>query len=185
MKKIFLLIVLVITFPSCEKDDICDANTPTTPRLIIDFYDSENPAVLKNVTNLKVIGTGMEEGVILNDAATTEGQQYLSNASTIAIPLDIALDNSELRFILNFGNTTSPALIKTDTLDFNYTRRDQYVSRACGFKTLFTLNSNANTLLPIVIDNNLVLEQGSWIDAIEILQSNINDENEVHVKIYF
>ena len=52
MKKIYLLFLIAITFSSCEKDDICDANTPTTPRLIIDFYDATNPTALKNVINL-------------------------------------------------------------------------------------------------------------------------------------
>jgi hypothetical protein len=54
MKKIILLLfVIVYSFSSCEKDDICDANTVTTARLVISFYDVTNSAILKNVTNLK------------------------------------------------------------------------------------------------------------------------------------
>ena len=36
MKKILLLLAF-IALSSCEKDDICDATTITTPRLIIEF----------------------------------------------------------------------------------------------------------------------------------------------------
>mgnify|MGYP006353373257 FL=1 len=44
-KTILLLLAVAFTFSSCEKDDICDANTPTTPRLVIGFYDFLNPAI--------------------------------------------------------------------------------------------------------------------------------------------
>ena len=41
MKKIFALsLIVLLSLSGCEKDDICDANTPTTPRLVIDFYNT-------------------------------------------------------------------------------------------------------------------------------------------------
>ncbi|MDD5151653.1 MAG: hypothetical protein PHC28_14440, partial [Flavobacterium sp.] len=65
MKKIIiLLLIATFSFSSCEKDDICDANTSTTPRLVIDFYDITTPSLLKKVTNLKVIGDGAPEGIV-------------------------------------------------------------------------------------------------------------------------
>ena len=89
MKKIVSLILLVFfTFSSCEKDDICDANTSTTPRLVIQFYDFSNPTVLKNVTDLKVIGEGMTEGIVFN-----------GNGNTVSIPLKTN-ENSTTRIIL-------------------------------------------------------------------------------------
>lgn len=184
MKKIYLLLLVVFALSGCEKDDICDANTPTTPRLVIEFYDVANPAVLKNVTNLKVIGPDNEEGVILNETATIEELKYISNANRIAIPLNPLTLTSELNLILNFGNSNE-ALVLTDNLKFNYTTRDEFVSRACGFKTLYTLNPTSNTLFPIILNDNANVDQGNWIKDIEILQSNIDTENEVHVKIYF
>ena len=70
MKKIILLVLLVVfAFSGCEKDDICDANTATTPRLVLSFYDISNSTVLKNVTRLKVVGEGMTEGIIFNASA--------------------------------------------------------------------------------------------------------------------
>jgi len=49
MKKIFLLL-FVFSLLGCEKDDICESTTPTTPRLVIEFYDfNASTATLKNV----------------------------------------------------------------------------------------------------------------------------------------
>jgi hypothetical protein len=41
MKKIILLLFVIARSP-VVKDDICDANTVTTPRLVISFYDVTN-----------------------------------------------------------------------------------------------------------------------------------------------
>ena len=85
MKKItLLLLVFCFSFSSCEKDDICDANTPTTPRMVIKFFDINNPTVEKSVTNLKVIGEGMTDGVIFNASASGESK-FLANTSKISI----------------------------------------------------------------------------------------------------
>ena len=61
MKKIFYFLLLLASFSSCEKDDICDAATATTPRIIIEFYSTDATPVLKKVTNLKVTGDGMKD----------------------------------------------------------------------------------------------------------------------------
>ena len=65
MKKIVFItlsLLLAVSFWNCEKDDICAEGTPTTPRVIIEFYDAANPTVLKNVTNLKVVETSLTDG---------------------------------------------------------------------------------------------------------------------------
>src|SRR3990167_10239040 len=104
MKKIVLLVLAVaFSFSSCEKDDICDANTPTTPRLVLSFYDINNPSTLQNVTKLKVVGEGMEEGIIFNPDATGEAQ-YLTNGNTISIPLKTDANTTTYNFTYNSGN---------------------------------------------------------------------------------
>ncbi len=178
MKKIItLLIILIFTSSSCEKDDICDANTSTTPRLVIDFYNITNPTVKKNVTNLKVIGEGMTDGIIFNSGS--EESKYLTSGNTISIPLRTDADSVKYSFILNSGNP-NPTLIDTDELTFNYTRNDVYVSRACGFKTLFTFESTntfVHTAFPVTKEK--------WMKDISIQKNNIDNENETHIKIYF
>lgn len=171
-KTIILLLILCLSFSSCEKDDICDANTVTTPRLIISFYDITNSTVLKNVTNLKIIGEGMEEGITYNGST-------LINSNEVAIPLQTNTDVTTFRFILNYGNANT-ALVNEDILQFDYARENIFVSRACGFKTLYTLDP----LHPYMHTDAAVADQ-KWIQYIAVKKSAINNENETHLEIYF
>jgi hypothetical protein len=173
MKKIVLLVfVLALSFSSCEKDDICDANTITTPRLVISFYDAINSTTLKNVTNLKIIGEGMTEGIIFKNS-------NLINGSTVSIPLKTDADATSFRFILNHGNTNT-ALVNEDILKFDYTRQNLFVSRACGFKTNFILNPQN----PFTHTDAAVPDQ-KWIQHIAVKNSTLDNENETHIEIFF
>lgn len=168
MRKIFVLLVIAFTFSSCEKDDICDANTPTTPRLIIDFYDAGNPTVLKNVINLKVIGVGMPDD---NPLGTFNG------VSQIQLPLKTTEELTKYRLILNSTSTSGSR--NEDELQFDYTHEDVFVSRACGYKTIFKLNSPNG-----VTKTDAAIPDGFWIQEINIQTTNIETENETHIKMY-
>ncbi|MFT4983324.1 MAG: hypothetical protein ACI9Q9_000356 [Flavobacterium sp.] len=171
-KTILLLFLMTYSFSSCEKDDICDANTVTTPRLVISFYDVTNSAILKNTTNLKITGEGMTDGVVFNGSS-------LINGSTVSIPLKTNADATTFRFILNSGNTNT-ALVNEDILKFNYTREELFVSRACGFKTEYTLDP----LAPYVLSDAAIGDE-KWIQYIAVKNSIIANENEIHLEIYF
>jgi hypothetical protein len=176
MKKIFLLLVL-FSLLGCEKDDICESTTPTTPRLVIEFYDfTTSSETLKNVTKLKVKSDDMAEGIIFDETVTT-AEKYLSNASKIFVPLKTTAVKTKYNFTHKFGVSGSE---NTDILEFNYITQEVYVSRACGFKTLFTLNATS----PIV-PTEPYTSASSWIKNIVIAKSNLENENEVHVKIFF
>lgn len=167
MKKIYLLLLVVaFSLLSCEKDDICSADTPTTPQLVIEFYDAVNPTVLRSVINLGIAEDGNSKLLGI-----------FTGVSKIKIPLKVTDDITKYRFILNYAN---PSITSTneDKLEFDYTRNNVFVSRACGFKTLFTLTGNPALTDP-VSNANL------WIQSITIKQANILDENETHIKIYF
>ncbi|HEX8268557.1 MAG TPA: DUF6452 family protein [Flavobacterium sp.] len=173
MKNIILLILTITLFLSgCEKDDICDANTPTTPRLIIEFYNSASPSELKPVDDLKLISD--IEGIDTTFADVTR----------IAVPLQTTADVTRYRFVLNY-NSTDPALIYEDTLEFNYTRENIFVSRACGYKTLFTLNDNPELPDGVILNDDPNTDLGSWIDNIVVEKNNLETENEVHIRILF
>jgi len=43
MKKFFIILIATVTSYNCESDDICPESTLTTPRMIITFYDVNNP----------------------------------------------------------------------------------------------------------------------------------------------
>ena len=176
MKKIVFItlsLLLSLSFWNCEKDDICAEGTPVTPRLIIEFYDAANPTVLKNVTNLRVQGLGAANPLVFNENfEETNPRRFLTNGNKIAIPLKTFTNISEFDFILNSGDISE----NTDAITFTYDKDEIYISRACGYKTIFTLTENNPTIFPV---------SGYWIQNIEVVQPNIETENEVHVKIYF
>lgn len=173
MKKIFLVLLVAFSFSSCEKDDICDAATSTTPRLVIEFYDNliATPT-LKSLTKLKAVATGMDEGVVFN-SALTDSSRYLSNSSKVYLPLDPSANTTTYTLTNNFGAATANA----DVLTFDYTKNEVYVSRACGYKYLFNLTNTNTDILTADTDN--------WIKNIIIIKPNLETENEVHIKIYF
>lgn len=167
MKKIVFItlsLLVAVSFWNCEKDDICASGTPVTPRVIIEFYDAADPSVLKNVTNLGVIAPTFSEGKAFN------------NVSKIEVPLRTTADVTTLNFIQN-GSDTNTTNDNVDEITFNYQRVDEYISRACGFKTLFYLDDT--NPIELTVDGN------NWIQNIVVTQPNIETENEVHVKIYF
>jgi hypothetical protein len=177
-KIIIISLLIGISFWNCEKDDICEAGTPTTPSLIIEFYDNNSPSAKKVVTDLRVIAEGEAKAIAFNPTLPeTDPAKYLaSNVSTIKIPLKTTTDITKYSLILYYGNVIA-TLTNEDKIEINYTRRDEFISRACGFKTLFELNSSNGITTPLTDTNK-------WIKEITIQKYTILNENEVHVKIF-
>jgi hypothetical protein len=167
MKKIVLLLLVMLSLSSCEKDDICTEDT--TPRLIVEFYDISNPSTLKNVVNLKVKGVGAYNDL---DLGTFNG------VSKIELPLNPSSSNTQYSFVLNSASTSSNP--NEDIIDFNYATQTVYVSRACGFKTIYELNN-----LDGVVYSDASTPDTVWIQNLTIETTSITTENETHVKIYF
>lgn len=151
MKKyITLLILSFFTILSCEKDDICiDA---TTPSLIFLFYDNDSQ------TDLKLIKL---DSVWVEDNVKIEAYVNVS-LDSIAIPIDLTKNNTT--YIIE-NNAVK------DTLKFSYTRNDVFVSRSCGYKTIFD---------NLQIDSNTT----NWIKNISINNSTIDNETSVHISIF-
>ncbi len=165
MKKILLLLLLTFAFSGCEKDDICDRNTSVTPRVIIEFYDATQTSVLKNVVNLEVHATGEMDSL------------EVFNGNKIQLPLNPIAETTT--YTLNL-NSTLPGSANTDIITFNYTTKEVYISRACGFKNIYELNA-ANG----AVNTDGATNDGLWIVDLDIITNNILNENEVHIKIYF
>jgi Family of unknown function (DUF6452) len=166
MKNTLFLILIFLFANSCEKDDICDANTPTTPKLVIDFYDAITNAK-KSVTNLTIYEVG-----------NTTALATFDNVSEIKIPLKTTADAVKYRFILN-NTTPATAITNEDILEFNYTRENVFVSRACGYKTIYKLKAGTPTKSdPLTIPNY-------WIETLAVQTTDITNENEIHIKIKF
>lgn len=163
MKKIFLLLVL-FSLLGCEKDDICDENTTTTPLLVLEFFRADNPTIAQNVTSLKINAEGLSTF------------NTFSGVSKIELPLNTAADLTKYKLTLNSGATNA----NTDYLQFNYARNEVFVSRACGFKTTYTLNATGG-----VVRTDETPADTTWITSYTILTSNIENSNETHIKILF
>lgn len=166
MKKILLsctfLIVISLLLTSCERDDICAEATVTTPKLVIEFFDADNPSNPRNITNLAVREIEKDTAILF------------SSGSSVAIPLQT--NSIETRFVFNL-NALADSGGLTDTINFSYATEELYVSRACGFKVNF-------------IDLRVELEnQGNnpqtWIRDIEIRETIIENEAETHLFIYY
>ena len=155
MKRIyyrFLLCMFLIA--GCEPDDICIEGISGTPQLIIVFYDNDNPDQAKEVSGLQVKGMGKEE--LLYDGTT----------DSIAIPLKIKENSSSFSFISTDNNTIFEELLRVD-----YTTNDEFISRACGFKTSYKNISISH------------LNSAAWIKNIKIITDSISNINKAHVKI--
>lgn len=163
-------------FSSCEKDDICDANTPTTPRLVITFYDDIDPTTPAPVVNLMVQGEGEDTPIIFNETAL-DTLKYLANTNKISLPLKTNENTVTYKFTYN-ATSANPAARNVDYLTFNYTRENIYVSRACGFKMNFILDPLAPYVYADPDGNN-------WMLNITVKNRNIVSEDETHLDIVF
>lgn len=144
---------------------------------MISFYYITTPSLKQNVTRLKVVGEGQPEGIVFNKSAIDE-TKYLTSGDSIAIPLRTGEDSATFTFTLN-SDSTNPTLSNTDQIKINYTRQNVYVSRACGFKTIYKLATQ--NPLEVTDSGN----DGLWIQLAEPENSNIEFENETHVKVFF
>ena len=155
-RSFFFLILL--TFFSCEKDDICLDGTPATPRMIVLFKDHENPQNKKGVTKLLIRGLG------LADSLTT------FSGDSIAIPLKNNYEFTQYEFTLS---TSSPT--QSDSLQINHSQFDTYINRACGYKSTFIFEN------PFYYE---LTQSEGWIKSIEKISDTLYDEKKSHLAIY-
>ena len=180
MKKTgFILILLTLVGIginiSCESDDICASSTSTTPSLIIDAYDVSDTEEAKSITNLVVIGED-------NDAVLSG--YNIADVTQIVLPLKT--DSNVTRYMLikdafvNDNGTPDNSSDdyydgNPDVITISYSRENVYVSRACGYKTIFN-------------DVTLTIESDSdnWIKSRQPLNDNqsVEDETETHFNIF-
>jgi hypothetical protein len=151
--------LVLMVFWSCTKDDLCSGETPTTPLLTIEFLDYTDRITPKPITDL---------AVRLRDLDSTVVYASVSEAS-LSLPLDTEADQSLFYFI---DQASSPEQLNVVEMDFFYQRQDQYVNRACAFKTVYTNMAFESDQNPL-----------SWIRDIELLTPTVEDAS-VHMYIY-
>ncbi len=170
MKRFFsgvLILLLAVSQVNCERDDICAEDEPTTPRIVMDVYDYSTGA-LRNVTNMTIRSTE-------TDSVTT-----FNGTSKLYIPLKTFDTSTTYTFTINDDENPNTATF-ADTITFTYGTREIYVSRACGYKTVFDLSQEIG--VPAVLMNNGT--PGTWIRNIIIDTHTIETENETHIRIFY
>lgn len=162
--KPLLLGILIIFMIGCERDEICLEDI--TPKLIIRFHNNNIPEEVKSVLNLKVEIEGID-GEYTNETI---------KVLTDSISLPLIVTENKTTFILTLpGDASAGTEDNIDTISLVYTQQDIFVSRSCGYKTIFN-----------DVEGSLVTDDDNWIKAIEALADplQIIDENTAHVKIY-
>lgn len=177
MKKISLLALIFIlaTYISCERDDICAESTATTPRLIIEFYDVSNQDDLKSVSTLWVQGVDNDDA--LDDYNPTTTNEIILPLKTDANTTQYILHQEYVENDNDTPDDDSDDFIEgnEDIITINYSREDVYVSRACGYKTIFN-----NVTITIEDDGD------TWILSKQSVNDNqsVEDETETHFYLY-
>jgi len=158
---ILLLLLIVVISVSCERDDICAASTPTTPVLTIGFQDTDNTTEEKPL-NITIYKPDFSDSL-----------PYTSS-SQVEIPLRTDTTATVLVFVKNPNNLVAAEdPDNADTVTFNYTPQEEFISRACGYRASFsnlTIQYNPGT-------------DGRWIDDIIINTRTITNEDTTQVFI--
>lgn len=161
-KIVVVLVLAILSFVACEKDDICVDGT--TPLLVIRFYNIEDTLAFKSVSGLSV--QGLLEG--------NEPQGVIPNASLDSIALPLRIGEGNTAFLLGQNLTPNDAdAVNNDILTFNYETKEVFISRACGFIANY---DNLNADLSADFDN--------WIKRVEIIEPTVANSLAAHVKIF-
>lgn len=175
---IVLLFIITSYLLSCEKDDLCAGDTPTTPGLVIDFFQNDNATAKETITKLYYYETGSEK------------RDSITNSSRLILPLKT--DAESVKFSLEYV-TTVPGqqlpLVSTAEFEVHYSAKQTYLSRACGYKTTYTLiPGTIEVPNPTVRAVSPPPPANPWFTQanIEVITTNIEIEEDdtQHIKIY-
>lgn len=146
----------------CTRDDLCPANTATTPNMIVLFNNFQNPDRRKAVEGLSIETDDLERKVVV----------ARSTKDSIVLPLNVNGQETAYRFIKT-TITETDTIVKIDNILFTYDKNDVYINRACGFRAEFR---NVNAYWQ---------SQGneSWIKQVIINRDSIVDETKAHLTI--
>ena len=174
-----LLIASLISGFACQRDDICPETTDTTPLLIIRFYENEEPRDLQSPQNLSIRAADSDStNFVINTGGNSPVPYFRFSGDSIAIPLKTNSDQTSYVFTLNTAanDTTASNSGIRDTISFTYGRNEEYINRACAYKINYVG-------LKTTLQNSG--ENSGWIQDVEIEQTDIEDENQAHVSIFF
>ncbi|MCH1596123.1 MAG: DUF6452 family protein [Flavobacteriaceae bacterium] len=156
LKTYILALATLLVYSSCEKDDVCVENDSVYVNLV--FYDVEDGSTAKSVSGFSLLD--LNGDIVRN----------YDNTTIASIALVLPTSQSSYDLILQKRTEVDGLTINTnDTLNFNYTPKATYVSRACGYIRTYT---------DLSIDST-----SNWISGVIVNTPEINSNNEEHVAI--
>ena len=117
--------ILLLTTGGCERDDICPEGTLTTPRAKVLFYAFDDAGQAEEYPQTGLHFYGLQGTERLSEIGLSEG------AKEISLPVDFEAEES--RYLIEREVTG-----QTDTLTLRYTPRLDFLSKACGFRFVFS-----------------------------------------------
>ncbi|MCR9228073.1 MAG: DUF6452 family protein [Flavobacteriaceae bacterium] len=171
MKKIIpilLIASMLFYISSCEKDDICvDGDTPL---LVIGFFDIADTSLVKNVPSIRIRNLDIDS--ILTNASFNDRS---NSPDSLQVPLQSTVTTTMYQIISESANEEETELEtgNIDTLTISYELGEAFVSRACGFVTTY---NNISVTLTEGAEN--------WIQDIKVVQPNVENTDNIHVKIF-
>lgn len=149
MKNIYATLLIMLFCISCQDEFCLDS---TTPSLIVRFRDINTDTIKPIKLNVGAI----DLDTLIND----------TTLDSLVIPLNTQT-NSITYFLSKVDDSNSQS---SELLTIDYDIEDVYVSKACGFKSIFKNISITTT-------NN------DWLLNFNTITSDITNENQAHVKI--
>lgn len=191
--KSYLFLIITILFVSCERDDICPEGSPSTPRLLVEFFDIADTDVLKDVPRLTVYPdneniteptTEDPSGAILQEPFLLP-RVFNTNLNNAGLPFLVGIEGERatLRYFferdtnLRLNDDTSTTS-NIDVVEISYIPEFIYVSRACGFRSVFR-----EVEVEIIEDEDNWLLRTDFPDTIET-QISVENEDITHVQLF-
>ncbi len=154
-KYVLLLVVLIVSQISCEVDDICVEGG--TPQLIIRFCDAKSHAdTIKFKKPVDLFVRAIEKKDTLYKKVSVDSLVLPLNTLKNATSYSLEVKNDEK---------------VTDEITIKYDKKDVFVSKSCGYKTIFENVTGTHTK--------------NWIKKIMLKGTSIKNENQAHLYIYF
>ncbi len=156
LKTYILALAILLVYSSCEKDDVCVENDSVYVNLI--FYSAEDGSTAKSVSGFSLLD--LNGDIVRN----------YDNTTVASIALVLPTSQSSYDLILQKRTEVDGLTINSnDTLNFSYTSKATYVSRACGYIRTYT---------DLSIDST-----SNWISGVIVNTPEINSNNDEHVAI--
>ena len=156
LKTYILALAILLVYSSCEKDDVCVENDSVYVNLV--FYSAEDGSTAKSVSGFSLLD--LNGDIVRN----------YDNTTVASIALVLPTNQSSYDLILQKRTEVDGSTINTnDTLNFSYTPKATYVSRACGYIRIYSDLSIQSTR--------------NWISEVIVNTPEINSNNDEHVAI--